>query len=68
MSQRITIRLSDDEAGWLKQMVQSSEAGVESSSEMIRLWLHREWRKRRQLGKPTDCHYSTAARNGRPRQ
>jgi len=67
MSQRITIRLSDDEVGCLKQMVETSEAGVESPSEMIRLWLHREWRKRRGLGKPVDCHYSTAFRNGRPR-
>jgi hypothetical protein len=67
MSHRITIRLSRDEAGWLEQMVETSEVGVESASEMVRLWLHREWRKRRRLGKPSNCHYSTAARNGRPK-
>lgn len=67
MSQRITIRLSDDEFNWLNQMVETSEAGVENSAEMIRLWLHREWRKRRRLGKPSDSCYSTAFRNGRPR-
>lgn len=67
MSQRVSVRLSSEEWDWLQQMVESSEAGVESPSEMIRLWLHREWRKRRRLGKPSDCHYSTAFRNGRPR-
>jgi hypothetical protein len=64
---RICVRLFADELSWLKQMVESSEVGVENPAEMIRLWIHREWRKRRGLSKPSDANYSTAFRNGRPR-
>jgi hypothetical protein len=67
MSQRITVRLSQDELDWLTEMVETSPTGVESPSEMVRLWIHREWRKRRGMSKPGACQYQTAFRMGRPK-
>ena len=66
MTAVIHIRLNDKEHMMLNEILSSEFCECENRSEIVRLWLHREWNKRKNLGVPK-LTYQTAHRiGGRP--
>ena len=66
MSVRITIRLSDEEAKKLSDILTSEKLGDHCKSEMVRLLIHREYNRRKGIAKPKPQEYQTDHRKGRP--
>lgn len=69
MSQYIPFRVKDDEAEMLDTICKSESNGTLKRSEMIRLLIHREY-KRRTTGKSVvkASEYSSDFRIGKPRK
>lgn len=62
----IRVRLKAHEFAKLDSLLSSDVSGICTRSELIRLLIHREWNRRRNLDKPSPQDWQSAFRNGRP--
>src|SRR5665213_1963081 len=66
MTTVIHIRLNDAEHEMLDEILASELCESENRSELIRLWLYREWNKRKGLGVPKFVYQTANRVGGRP--
>ncbi len=63
----VPVKLNAQELAWLDTILKNDNtAGFENRGEVFRLLLHREYRRRHNLGKPAGIDWQSSARMGRP--
>lgn len=62
----VPVRLKIEELTRLDEMMASDVQGCENRCEFMRLLLHRESNRRKNLGKPVAADWQTDFRKGRP--
>ena len=64
----LKVRLNEFEMQAINKMAKDSEAGVESTADLVRLWIHREINKRKGTGVPKPFEFQGVYRiGGRPK-
>jgi hypothetical protein len=58
----LSLRINDEEVRMIDEILASDKCESENRSEWLRLLIHREWNKRKNLGVPLPSHYQTSFR------